>query len=263
MRRGDWTMKTNWKRVIAWAILLVAAWGGLRAGAADAQPAIGSPYAPGQIIPARADGAKEAEGRPAKGPRRALLPHESRRKDGAIPGLVVYPFGKTASGERTHLYRVMGAGGVVADFLDYGARLYRLYLPDATGVLSDAVSGARASVVDYEKSGDVAPVWRMTPIRRPRATGVAFAREGTSATVVYWLDAQNRLTVESTLGEGEEGAWDARVSLAPLTGGRALAVASPAGAFTLAATTNAVEVALRPATNATQRVELRLKGAQP
>lgn len=254
-------MKTNWKCVSAWTILLVAAWGGPRAGAADAQPAIGSPYAPGQVIPASSESPRSgaAEARPAKGPRRALLPHESRRKDGAIPGLVVYPFGKTASGERTHLYRVMGAGGVVADFLDYGARLYRLYLPDATGALADAVSGARASVVDYEKAGDVAPVWRMTPIRRPRATGVAFAREGTSAKVVYWLDAQNRLTVESTLGEGEEGAWDAHVSLAPLTGGRSLAVASPTESFTLAARTNAVEVALRPATNATQRVELRLK----
>ena len=177
-----------------------------------------SPYAPAQIIPASQ---KTAESKP---PRRARPPHE-RRKEGAIPGLVTIPFGKTASGERTHIYRIMGQGGAVLDFTDYGARLVRAYLPDATGALADYAIGGRASVIDYEKANETAPVYKMTPLRRPRATGMVFEKEtketketigtkatiGTQATndvalvasvacvssrVVYLLDSDNRLICE-------------------------------------------------------------------
>jgi len=251
-----------------------------------------SPYAPAQLIPASADGANVASipavasvssSRPApKGPRRAILPHERRRKESAIPGLVTYPFGKTASGERTHIYRIMGQGGVVADFLDYGARLYRLYVPDATGALVDVVADAKPSIIDYEKAGDLAAVWQMTPVRKPRATGLVFelaaeketkATKATEATnvvssvssvasvsssrVIYWIDAQNRLTIESTLAA--EALWQATLPLAPLCGGRSLAIAGPTNTYMLAATTNVTPVALRPLTNATQKIEFLLK----
>ena len=165
-----------------------------------------SPYAPAQIIPASQKTAelKSAVGsrvprdrnadsaNAAKPPRRARPPHE-RRKEGAIPGLVTIPFGKTASGERTHLYRIMGQGGAVLDFTDYGARLVRAYLPDTTGALADYAIGGRASVIDYEKAKETAPVYKMTPIRRPRATGLVFENE---SRIFYILDSDNCLTCE-------------------------------------------------------------------
>ena len=102
-----------------------------------------------------------------KGARRARMPHEQRREGMAVRGLVKIPFGKTASGVRTHLYRLMGQGGCVLDFTDYGARLVRAYVPDATGALVDIVAGAPTSVLGYEKAGDLSAVWKMYPIRRP------------------------------------------------------------------------------------------------
>lgn len=221
-----------------------------------------SPYAPAQVIPASAASAGQADEAPAAKPaRRAILPHQ-RRREGDIPGLVTMPYGKTAAGQRTHLYRVMGQGGVVADFTDYGARLVRLYLPDATGDLGNVLEGFLPSVVDREKAGDVVPVWEMTPIRRPRATGLAFelpalATNGVPAPrVTYWLDAENRLSVESAIAGTNAVAWADGIVFAPL-GSRRVEVADASGVRTLSATTNAVSVSLRPGTNATERVELR------
>jgi len=57
------------------------------------------------------------------------------------PGVTALPYGKTAAGEQAHLYRVMGAGGLVADFTDFGARIVRLYVPDKYGNLADVVTG--------------------------------------------------------------------------------------------------------------------------
>lgn len=57
------------------------------------------------------------------------------------PGVVTLPFGKTAAGEQAHLYRILGAGGLVADFTDFGARVVRLYAPDRHGNLADVVTG--------------------------------------------------------------------------------------------------------------------------
>ena len=197
-----------------------------------------SPYAPAQIIPASQ---KTAESKP---PRRARPPHE-RRKEGAIPGLVTIPFGKTASGERAHLYRIMGQGGAVLDFTDYGARLVRAYLPDATGALADYAIGGRASVIDYEKAKETAPVYKMTPLRRPRATGMVFELESYTNSVgrvalnapsriFYMLDSDNRLICEYPV------ACSNLVQLA----------------------TNALMTIIRltPATNAVQKVEYRFTG---
>ena len=216
-------------------------------------------------------------------PARRARPPLMRRREGAIPCIVTIPYGKTASGERTHIYRIMGQGGVVADFTDYGARLVRLYAPDETGDLANVIEGFRPSVIDCEKAGDLAEVWKMTPIRRPRATGLAFEREvkGTQGTeetkgtngvasvssvalvpssrVVYWLDAANTLTIESTISDTNAVKWASSLRLAPLAK-RSLAVKTPDASLSLATTTNITEISLRPLTNATQRAEFNFKG---
>ena len=73
-------------------------------------------------------------------------PHGMRR----MPGLVVSDFGVTADGRKAKLYRIMGQGGIVADFSDHGARLVRLYLPDRDGNLADVTVGFN-DVSGYEK----------------------------------------------------------------------------------------------------------------
>ena len=221
-----------------------------------------SPYAPAQIIPASEKTAVGRERTPAapgvskKGPRRARMPFEQRKKEGKIPGLVTFSYGKTASGERTHVYRIMGQGGAVMDFTDYGVKPIRCYVPDPTGDLVNVIK-AKANVIDCEKAGELAEVWKMTPIRRPGATGLVFERgertkttEGTETTnvwarVTYWLDAENRFVAESTVvGAGPR--------------------AARAGAFSFTAippfpgVTNETSVALRPTTNVVQRLEWRL-----
>ena len=233
-------------------------------------------------------------------PARRARPPLMRRREGAIPGIVTIPYGKTASGERTHIYRIMGQGGVVADFTDYGARLVRLYTPDATADLANILEGFKPSVIACEKAGDVADVWKMTPIRRPRATGLIFEPVGravpgeavgravpgeavgravpgepqaTKATnqvasvssvalvssprITYWLDAGNTLTIESSIADTNAVKWASSLRLAPLRG-RTLAVADSLGSRTYASTTNTVTLALRPGTNATEKVTLRL-----
>lgn len=226
-------------------------------------------------------------------PARRARPPLMRRREGAIPGIVTIPYGKTASGERTHIYRIMGQGGVVADFTDYGARLVRLYTPDATADLANILEGFKPSVIACEKAGDVADVWKMTPIRRPRATGLVFetvgstfradrpdtapvgstlradrldtvpggARSRATASplprITYWLDAGNTLTIESSLTGTNAVKWASSLRLAPLRG-RTLAVADSLGSRTYASTTNTVTLALRPGTNATEKVTLRL-----
>ena len=214
-------------------------------------------------------------------PARRARPPLMRRREGAIPGIVTIPYGKTASGERTHIYRIMGQGGVVADFTDYGARLVRLYTPDATADLANILEGFKPSVIACEKAGDVADVWKMTPIRRPRATGLVFEPVGravpgepqaTKATnqvasvssvalvssprITYWLDAGNTLTIESSIADTNAVKWASAIRLAPLKG-RSLAVADSLGSHTYASTTNTATLALRPGTNTTERVTLR------
>lgn len=220
-----------------------------------------SPFAPAQIIPASE---KAASGDAPQ--RKRARPPRARRTERPIPGLVTYSFGKTAGGARAHLYRIMGQGGAVMDFTDYGARPVRAYLPDATGALEDVLAGARRSVVDCEKAGELAKVWKMTPIRRPRATGLVFELAENAATnrVVYLLDAANVLSVETTRAgaETDAAAFAKSIDFRPLAAGRAVEVVSPdaAGTRRLAATTNVVSVLLRPATNATQKIVFRFKG---
>ena len=73
------------------------------------------------------------------------------RPDGMqMPGVVVRDFGVTADGRKAKLFRIMGQGGVVADFSDHGARLVRLYLPDRNGNLADVTVGFN-DVSGYEK----------------------------------------------------------------------------------------------------------------
>ena len=194
-----------------------------------------------------------------KGERRARPPRD-RRKEGAIPGIVTIPYGKTASGERTHLYRIMGQGGVVADFTDYGARLVRLYAPDETADLENILTGFKPSVIECEKAGEVFDVWKMTPIRRPRATGLVFELEGTNETsrVTYWLDAANALSVESSIADTNAVKWASSLRVAPLVN-RPLSVKTPESFLSFSTTTNVTEISLRPQTNATQRVEFKFR----
>ena len=216
-----------------------------------------SPYAPAQIIPAseKAAGRARTPAAPStpsvgsalrtdrKGPRRARLPHEQRRKEGKIPGLVTFSYGKTASGERTHVYRIMGQGGAVMDFTDYGAKPIRCYVPDPTGDLVNVIK-AKANVIDCEKAGELAEVWKMTPIRRPGVTGLVFEPQTTNSSVrvTYWLDAKNTWTVETTLSDTNAVKFAASfIAIPPFPG-----------------ITNETTVALRPTTNIVQRIEWRL-----
>lgn len=270
-------MKTNMTAILTAAMALL--WCSA-SYAQNVMPKTVSPYAPSQIIPASEKTTQRAMGGKAdaqkKAARRARSPRQ-RRMEGKIPGLVTIPYGKTASGKRTHIYRIMGQGGVVADFTDYGARLLRLYAPDATGELENIVAGGKRSVIECEKSGDIADVWKMTAVRRPRATGLVFeldeaketkATEGSKRTegtnsvppkVVYWLDAGNKLTVESTIADTNAVKWASALKLAPLKA-RPLSVATPNGMLSLSSTTNVTEILLRPVTNAIQRTELRFDG---
>lgn len=217
-------------------------------------------------------------------PARRARPPLMRRREGAIPGIVTIPYGKTASGERTHIYRIMGQGGVVADFTDYGARLLRLYAPDETGDLANIIDGFKPSVLDCEKAGDVADVWKMTPIRRPRATGLVFEPVGravsgepqaTKATnqvasvssvalvssprITYWLDAANTLTIESSIADTNAVKWASSLRLAPFAN-RPFTVKTPDASLSFTTTTNVTEISLRPLTNTLQRAEFNFKG---
>ena len=223
-----------------------------------------SPYAPAQVIPASEKTAAapspvgSALRADRKGPRRARMPFEQRKKEGKIPGLVTFSYGKTASGERTHVYRVMGQGGVVMDFTDYGARPIRCYVPDQSGDLVNVIKAPK-TVIDCEKAGELAEVWKMTPIRRPGATGLVFERpdgravsmkppqtndvaKSNNSRVTYWLDAENRFVVETTLPDTNAVKFAASVRVRPPFPG----------------VTNETTVALRPATNVVQRLEWRL-----
>lgn len=217
-----------------------------------------SPHAPAQMIPASDKAASKARSpaapdAPTKGLRRARLPHEMRRKEGKIPGLVTFSYGKTASGERTHVYRIMGQGGVVMDFTDYGARPIRCYVPDQSGDFVNLIKAPK-TVIDCEKAGELAEVWKMTPIRRPGATGLVFERgekkkttEKTDRTddlarVTYWLDAENRFMAETSIPDTNAVKFAASFRAIPPFPG----------------ITNETAVALRSGTNVAQRVSFRL-----
>ena len=175
------------------ALSAVAVGGDLRAPRADGVVLGGDLRAP------RADGAAVA----SKPPSRARTPLE-RRRDGAVPGIVTYDFGKTASGERTHIYRIMGKGGAVLDLTDYGARAVRAYKPGVTGRLTETIGGPD-SVIDYEKAGDLAEVYRMKPIRTPDMTGLVFTLETTNGVkkVTHTLDKANLWVEVREAGDGE------------------------------------------------------------
>jgi len=133
---------------------------------------------------------------------RRARPRREIRKEGNIPGLVVFDFGKTAGGVPTHLYRIMGQGGAVLDLTDYGAQAVRAYVPGVAGKLTETLGGPD-SVLDYEKAGKLAEVWQMQPIRRPQATGCAFVRtdlDGSQQKVTHLLDARNRWLTITDLG---------------------------------------------------------------
>ena len=231
-----------------------------------------SPYAPAQIIPASEKTAvgrertPDAPGVSKKGPRRARMPFEQRKKEGKIPGLVTFSYGKTASGERTHVYRIMGQGGAVMDFTDYGAKPIRCYVPDPTGDLVNVIK-AKANVIDCEKAGELAEVWKMTPIRRPGATGLVFEipdgravsmkppqtndvaksnnrtiEQSNNSRVTYWLDAENRFVAETAIPDTNAVKFAASfIAIPPFP-----------------SLTNETSVVLRPTTNVVQRLEWRL-----
>ena len=162
-----------------------------------------SPYAPAQIIPASektASGETVAAdaGKPA---RRARLPFE-RRKEHQFQGVVTYDFGKTASGEKTHIYRLMGKGGAVLDVTDFGARAVRAYSPGKSGALTDTIGGPN-DVIDFEKAGVLEKVWTIFPVRRPDSTSLVFTLDaGTNGVskIIHTLDSKNLWTTETTRG---------------------------------------------------------------
>lgn len=57
------------------------------------------------------------------------------------PSVAVSSFGKTKDGQKTKLYRLEGAGGVVLEATDFGARIVRLLAPDRDGRTDDIVLG--------------------------------------------------------------------------------------------------------------------------
>lgn len=53
----------------------------------------------------------------------------------------VSPFGKTIDGRATKIYHLVGAGGVIMDITDYGARAVRIFTPDKNGQMTDITLG--------------------------------------------------------------------------------------------------------------------------
>lgn len=68
------------------------------------------------------------------------------------PSVTSSVFGKTADGQVVHQFRIVGAGGVVMDVVEYGARIRTLFLPDRTGRLDDVTLGCN-DVAGYEADG--------------------------------------------------------------------------------------------------------------
>ena len=103
------------------------------------------PHGPRRLGPDGQPRALDAQGRPV---RRHNGVYGAPRR--GVAGVVTQDFGKTADGRAAKLFRVMGQGGIVADFSDHGARLVRLYVPDRNGNLADVTVGHN-DVTGYEK----------------------------------------------------------------------------------------------------------------
>ena len=58
-------------------------------------------------------------------------------------------FGKTASGETVYCYRLYGKENAYVEFLDYGARIHSICVPDKNSILRD-VSLGYDTIEDYE-----------------------------------------------------------------------------------------------------------------
>ena len=82
--------------------------------------------------------------------RPGLRERRAARADRRASGVMVRDFGTTADGRKAKLYRIMGRGGLIADFSDHGARLVRLYAPDRAGNLVDVTVGCN-DVSGYER----------------------------------------------------------------------------------------------------------------
>ena len=59
-------------------------------------------------------------------------------------------FGKTSSGETVHCYRLYGKENAYVEFLDYGASIHAICVPDKNGVLRDVALGF-SDISYYEK----------------------------------------------------------------------------------------------------------------
>ena len=59
-------------------------------------------------------------------------------------------FGKTSSGETVHCYRLYGKENAYVEFLDYGASIHAICVPDKNGVLCDVALGF-SDISYYEK----------------------------------------------------------------------------------------------------------------
>ena len=109
----------------------------------DATPVATSNSSEGAAVSQKAKRAKHS----VRGKRRAIM--EARRKGfkgkaaarQGVPGVIVSSFGKTASGKDAKLFRLMGAGGMIMDLTDCGARQVRIYAPDRNGNLADITAG--------------------------------------------------------------------------------------------------------------------------
>ena len=117
-------------------------------------------------------------------------------------------FGKLSDGRETHVYRLVGEGGLILDVSDYGGRVVRLYAPDRFGNLADVTLGWNTAA-EYEKFG-----FSMgTLIGRygNRIAGGRFTLDGKA----YQLPVNEKKTTSATrrhcnLHGGPDG-WDTKI----------------------------------------------------
>ena len=66
-------------------------------------------------------------------------------------GITKKVFGKTKDGKQVTSYTLKNKNGMEAEFIDYGAVLVKLFVPDKNGKKADVVLGYD-TVAEYEKT---------------------------------------------------------------------------------------------------------------
>ena len=117
---------------------------------ASCSPGFAQDAQPEAAAPAKAVARPSRRAGDAPRMRRGMRERRARMSGHGMRGFTVRDFGVTADGRKAKLFRIMGQGGIVADFSDHGARLVRLYAPDRAGNLVDVTVGCN-DVSGYEK----------------------------------------------------------------------------------------------------------------